>query len=271
MRIHFVASTMYHAKPEVMRTEMPAMLAVEADVTVVGGDFDPDLLRSVSSLRPIAEVRPVVYVPGNLDFYSRTQFETVLATAKEVAARIGNVHVLYNESVDIGDMRFIGATMWSRVTDEMAAFARRINDFRMIPGWSKQRQNREHAQSVDFVESELMRAGNMRTAVVTHNFPDPSFTPAQYRGDPSSDFFANDLSGMMSGPFAPDLWFSGTGFATEERLVGRTLNIQNAGGHHDKPGPDRVIVPGRENPLFLPGFVHDTSPEPAPSGMRASG
>jgi hypothetical protein len=151
------------------------LVSTEADVCAVGGDFFPDLVSSIRELAPIAERTPVVYVPGNIDFYASKPMEELIHEAAELADRIGNIHLLYNSAVTIGDTRFLGTTLWTRLGPEHRNVVERISDFRMIQTttgrWNVERQNLEHDLAVDFLESELSSSRDVATVVVTHNIP----------------------------------------------------------------------------------------------------
>lgn len=247
-----------------------------ADVCAVGGDFFPDLMTSVRELAPIAEKMPVVYAPGNIDFYSPGKpMEHMLAEAKELAEKIGNIHVLYNAAVTLGDTRFLGTTLWTRIPDDKAVQATRYsNDFnyiRTVQGrWNVRQQNLEHDLAVDFLESELSASRDMPTVVVTHNIPhhsvnDPKFSDPRYRDQDMSAIFVADMEWLTDSPFAPDYWVAGTNIFTGEASLGRTTVVSNGRGH-----PTRVDGGiAYENPDFDFDRTFDTKPRPRPhTSMR---
>lgn len=245
---HFSSTQLHNHYSTADRSRIVDELAREpADVFVIGGDFFPSLVRSIEALAPLAAVAPVVYVPGNIDFYSagtsmsvEMSAETMLTRAREVADRIGNIHLLQNESVTIGDTRFMGATLWTHVGDEMREHAKQINDFRAIMTssgpWNIARQNREHDITIDFLENELSVNDGHAKVVVTHNSPHPSAVAPRYVGDIHTSFFSCDLSYMMEGRLAPDLWIAGSNPCTAEWTVGQTEIVSNGMGHPVRGG-----------------------------------
>ncbi|MGY3355075.1 hypothetical protein ACVWZK_001738 [Bradyrhizobium sp. GM0.4] len=78
-------------------------------------------LRRVRELYPDRD-RPLIYVPGNHDFYSfhdkhcaelkTTTWEEQRARMPEVAEDLGII-LLDDASVEIGDVLFVGATLWT--------------------------------------------------------------------------------------------------------------------------------------------------------------
>lgn len=94
---------------------MPENGLPDADVLVVAGDFHPPLSKSVAALGRIAKTIPVVYVPGNRDFYSQNTIGEELAEARRVAESIAGAgfYILDNEDVVVAGARFVGATLWT--------------------------------------------------------------------------------------------------------------------------------------------------------------
>jgi hypothetical protein len=263
VRVKHASSTQLHnyRSPE-KRDEIIRRIALNpADVCVIGGDFNPNLVSSIRSLGPIAEAMPVVYVPGNLDFYShRDLMEGLLERAGELAGRMGNVHLLSNSSVVLGDTKFIGATLWTDATEASQEEAARINDYRAITTldgrWDIEKQKREHDATVDFLESELALSDGLNTVVVTHNSPHP--IARDHRYPEPSPFFNVDLGHILEGPFAPDYWVVGGSHTTEEWEIGRTLVLANGLGH-----PMRGDVP-ENHERFNFDAVFETGLRPGP-------
>src|SRR3954470_24248112 len=82
----------------------------EFDVLVVAGDLIPRMERGVKWLAEQVPDRPVVYVAGNHEFYGEDERRSV-EKAKAAAAGT-SVHVIQNETVRIGSVKFAGATLW---------------------------------------------------------------------------------------------------------------------------------------------------------------
>ncbi len=235
-----------------------------ADICVVGGDFHPDLLSSILRLEEISKAMPVIYVPGNLDFYSMNgddkTMEAYLSEAMEVADKIGNIHVLSNSSVVIEGTKFIGSTLWGKIDEEDNVAKHRaltgIADFtymKTVGGkWDIARMNLEHDISVDFIEDALTIDRELPTVVVTHTSPHPSAVNPKYAGDILGPMFNPDLSHILNGPFAPDYWIAGGVHYTGEWRIGNTEVVANGLGHMGRTGP--------ENPDFDYHRTFDVAP-----------
>lgn len=226
---------------------------VAADVCVVAGDFYPDLIRSVEALEAISKRMPVILVPGNRDFY-RGPFRPdtkskLLDVARRRAKSIGNIHVLENESVVIGGITFIGATLWTDlrgVTDP--AVIAPWNDFRKIfvkpdQNFTPAHQTRAFLRSKAFIEAELKKPRAGPRVVVTHTIPHPAGRSLRFAGNAFGVFFDNDFSELLASPEAPDAWIFGNNLDGCDTYVGKTRLLSNPQGHIQKDGQS-------ENPNF---------------------
>lgn len=81
------------------------------------------------------EFPDVVYVAGNHEFY-HGKFYKGIQYLREECAKLPNVHYLERDSVKIGDVTFVGGTLWTDMNkhDPLTLHAVRdmMNDFRII-------------------------------------------------------------------------------------------------------------------------------------------
>lgn len=184
-----------------------------ADVVVIAGDL-AEIGWSCRFLEEwLAEcfpTKPVIYVPGNHDYYgsSRQMTESMLLS---IDGRIKNFHVLIEESILVEDMWFLGTPLWTDFRGpltpmERAQFINGIGDFQRIkkdPGLfdrgSKAKLVRPEdytiwfRDSVEWIESEKMRVGTLRpTVVVTHWAPTRRSTHHRFAGSWMNPFFTPD-------------------------------------------------------------------------------
>ncbi len=81
------------------------------DVAVIAGDVSERLCdRVLPWLRGLPG--PVVYVPGNHDWWRRT-YQREVAEARELAAAAGIHLLIEGETTEVAGVRFIGATLWT--------------------------------------------------------------------------------------------------------------------------------------------------------------
>ncbi|WP_244479803.1 metallophosphoesterase family protein [Methylobacterium sp. Leaf94] len=94
------------------------------DVAVVAGDVNMPLLRALDWLGERLPGVPMIYVPGNHDFWwdrgdERYTIHYQLDRGRERAAALG-IHLLLNDVVTLGGTRFLGGTYgrtsaWARL------------------------------------------------------------------------------------------------------------------------------------------------------------
>ena len=263
---------------------------VDADVTVVAGDARAPgtmALRKIRELYPDRD-RPLVYVPGNHDFYSqhdprrpelKTTIEQQRLAMPAIATELGIIF-LDDSTAVIDGVRFVGATLWSDFSARPgylsfedavreAASARGMNDYRAIKvaaGRSKDMLRPRdtiiaHKESRKFIESVLATKFHGETVVVTHHAP--SYQSLRNRGLSFDDMdwcYASNLEAQMHGENAPSLWLHGHIHANHDYVVGNTRIVTNPRGYPATHGM-------RENPDFDPALVIEIEPKPV-HGMR---
>ncbi|CUT13564.1 SerThr protein phosphatase family protein [Bradyrhizobium sp.] len=261
------------------------MPPVDADVTVVGGDAAAPgtlALRRIRELYPDRD-RPLVYVPGNHDFYSfhdkhrpelKTTYEEQLRLMPEVAAELGII-LLDDSSVEVEDTLFVGATLWTDFMirppyvpfgEAVRTASKQMNDYRAIKtgaGRSKDMLRpaqtiAAHKKSVAFIEKALAeRPAGHAAVVVTHMAPSPRSLTRWPMATELDWCYASDLERLMIGDAAPELWVHGHVHRCHDYAVGETRVICNPRGYPDPRG-----LGGRENPHFNPSLVIELEPRP---------
>lgn len=111
------------------------------DVLILAGDIvSTRTFDRLSDIRMRTD-KPILYVLGNHEFYHGSPKYTK-KHAKEVCKSL-NISLLDRNTVDFGKYRFLGCTGWSdlqayRMQEDMNML-KRINDFRLIKGWTPER------------------------------------------------------------------------------------------------------------------------------------
>lgn len=184
-----------------------------ADLLVLAGDIASGL-QAIELFRdwPV----PVLYVAGNHEFYGGA-FDQLRVDLRR-AARGTSVCFLDNDYLDMGGVRFLGATLWTdyrlplnRTQRQlMQAAEKGLNDHRVIKThegvFSAARALEEHEQSRRWLQRQLAAPYEGRTVVVTHHAPHPLSVHPRYAGDPLNAAFASDLTELLS---LADLWLHG--------------------------------------------------------------
>lgn len=200
---------------------------------ILAGDIAHEPLkrwpRAIEYVRRAMPHADVYILPGNHDFYgSRLDREPEMArTAHDAGASYAQM-----KTIVCGDTRFLCCTLWTdfRLGGDFEANKRRavdyMNDFRRIRVGDGPRALwcsdliRLHRQHRGWLEDRLTEPWPGRTIVVTHHAPHPSVIK-RYDVDLSAAF-GSDLSDILEGPHAPDLWLYGHTHDLIDARVGRT-------------------------------------------------
>lgn len=238
------------------------------DVLVAAGDIhDPGHL-AVPWLAEVAGGKPVIYVPGNHEWYAHREAFTVeqeTARLREAAAAHSSVHLLMDEAVVIDGVRFLGSTLWTdfaiggNAEGAMAYAAIGMNDHRVIYTGSvgsrmSPFESRDwHRKSRAWLEDELPKTSVPgqeswgSTIVVTHHLPHPRSVDPRYKTSPLNPAFASDLTELVENGGAA-LWIHGHTHASVDYQAGATRVVCNPKGYGPREPGGRY-----ENAAFDPG------------------
>jgi predicted phosphodiesterase len=218
---------------------------VDADVTILAGDIDTEGAGVAWARETFA--RPVIYVPGNHEYYSNQKTVQKINAEMKASAAGSKVHVLLDEALVIGDVRFLCGTLWtdfrlygnpvlaaelarqgmadyrfSRIADD-AAEKDRVRMMRPMDTYSW------HCATRAFLGRNLAQPFDGKTVVVTHHAPARRCIPARFKGDGLSACFASDLEALM-GP-AVDLWAYGHTHEARDMSIRGTRVVCNQRGY----------------------------------------
>lgn len=232
----------------------PVLVDTTFDVAVVAGDCAGRLMNSVRWLADRYSGLPVVYVPGNHDFYrdgspNGFHVEAEIASAHDAAGGTA-VRLLTDTETTVDGVRFVGGTLW---TDLRATFracgstaaglgrARKgMNDYRYIHRSSSTRASRRikpedtigwHRKTRRFLADALSKPSSAPTVVVTHHAPSLRSLPDPY--DELSGCYASDLGDEIA-EWRPDLWVHGHVHSASDYMVGVTRVLCNPWGRDDE-------------------------------------
>ena len=223
------------------------------DVAIVAGDCAGWLTSSIAWLADRFVGVPIVYVPGNHDFYRDGSpygftFEDELAAGRDLAARRG-VTLLSDDVVHFGDVRILGATLWTDLrsrhhASRRHAFAdanRWMNDYHFIHRNSSTRRSRRitpdetlawHRASMRFLGDAFASGGDpARTIVVTHHAP--SQRSLSIPDDRLNHCYASDLETEIAA-WSPALWVHSHIHAVRDYRIGATRIVANPLGRTDE-------------------------------------
>ncbi len=241
MRLH-ILSDLHN---EFARYSLPDDL--EYDVLILAGDID---LEAAGVLWAKLLKKPVVYIPGNHEYYSRTQNSIEAIDEKmERASSASDVHVLNPGVVEIGGWRFLGCTLWtdyelnsaheSDINWAKDCARNRMNDYRLIylddeyalprrftPEDAVERFRAEK----QFLIDEVGRGDPAKTIVITHFSPTPMAVPDEFKGDELSPAFNSNLDNVIEASGVP-LWVYGHSHRSMDLTIGQTRVLSNQRGY----------------------------------------
>ncbi|RQS22177.1 metallophosphoesterase [Burkholderia sp. Bp8992] len=224
-----------------LESNQPDVIAhADADLVVLAGDIH----NHAEGLRWAAETFdpsvPVVYVPGNHEYYDG-EFGALETAMRDAAHALDNVHYLNNGVYVDPEQRFrvLGTTLWADFSlfgrDEASmagaidAALRVMLDFKGLiqvtwphdaalhaapgtPGaperdFSPADAIALHRQSRKWLETQLATPFAGKTIVVTHHAPHRRSLAARYAEDLASAGFVTDMAELVQPPV--DLWLHG--------------------------------------------------------------
>lgn len=183
--------------------------------------------------------KTVIYVPGNHEYYGRDINET--KALMRITARQTGVILLDDDEYIVGNVRFLGTTLWTdfqllgapfKLT-AMAEAQRVMNDFRLIHygqlgHFAPTHSIELHEKSLAWLVRKLDEPFEGKTVVVTHHLPSASSISAKYEGSTLNPCFASNLDGLFG---KMDLWIHGHTHDSFDYAVNDTKVICNPRGY----------------------------------------
>ena len=219
------------------------------DVLVLAGDIHIGT-KAIPWINKCAEVFPhVIYILGNHEYYNyniATLADNILnrgeylysdAKAKHYELLSENVHFLDNTFVDIEGVRFIGTTLWSKITTYAA---NQMNDFNLIRNttytFTGEDANTKHALAVKFIKSSINPS--TPNVVVTHHCPSVKcINTGRYPDDSMNTGYYTDILEEMS-EWPVSVWMCGhthASFNFVEHGINVLGNCRGYAGYESNP------------------------------------
>jgi predicted phosphodiesterase len=233
----------------------------DAQVVILAGDID----RPAQAIAWASRLgKPVLYVPGNHEFYGGS-IESSTAQLKQLANGT-RVRVLDDEAQLIGNVRFLGSTLWTdfmlfgpgeRRQEAMNAAVRFMRDYSRIrladrspdlftPPDSAALFQR-HAE---WLARQLEMPHDGPTVVITHHAPSRASIHPRFAGSVVNACFVSDAEYLLDGTRAR-LWIHGHTHDSFDYTVNGTRVVCNPRGYAHKGI--------NENVAFDPDFTIEIS------------
>lgn len=203
--------------------------------------------------------KPVLYVPGNHEFYGGS-IEGTRALLRSLCAG-SHVRLLDDDVVEIGGVRFVGTTLWTdfllygdaRRERAMQDGQHALRDFSLIRLREGDERLFTPADSVArcavhtrFVTDALARPFAGATVVISHHAPSPRSIHPRFRDSPLNACFISPLEHLLDGARVR-LWIHGHTHDSFDYTVNGTRVLCNPRGY-SRNGVN-------ENPRFDPDLI----------------
>ena len=224
----------------------------DADAVVLAGDIARPA-QAVAWAGGFA--KPVLYVPGNHEFYG-SSLDGTLAELKRLCAGTG-IRVMDNDEVILSGVRFLGTTLWTDFMlfgegEERGAAMREAQ--RVMRDFSRIRLADAGQEPFTPAASAALFAGQARwlkarlaephdgpTVVITHHAPSRGSIHPRFADSPLNACFVSDAQALVEASGA-HLWVHGHTHDSFDYRIGGTRVLCNPRGY----AKDGV----NENPLF---------------------
>lgn len=211
-----------------------------ADVIILAGDIGNGVDGIEWACQEAVRLgKTTIYVAGNHEYYHGDICSTEISMRE--AADAGGIHFLNNESALVGDVRFLGTTLWTdyrapaygTLEDVMAHCGRAMPDHTVIKLGDRKFKPEDaqdlHCSSVSWLKNELAReTAASHTVVITHHAPSLCCAHPEYGLDMTSGSFVSDLDWLIP---ETDLWCFGHTHACFDDIIQGTRVVSNARGY----------------------------------------
>jgi predicted phosphodiesterase len=210
----------------------------DADVVVLAGDIarPREAIAWASGF-----AKPVLYVPGNHEFYGGSIAGTV-AELKRLPAGT-NIRVLEDDELTIGGVRFLGTTLWTdfmlfgegeKRATAMQEAQRFMRDFTRIrlgeAPFTPQASAALFAQHAAWLAAKLAQPHAGPTVVITHHAPSRKSIHPRFADSLMNACFVSDAERLIDGGRAR-LWIHGHTHDSFDYVVKGTRVLCNPRGY----------------------------------------
>jgi Icc-related predicted phosphoesterase len=244
-----------------------------ADVLILSGDivvakelrtWDPNGLLDLGKLgqrfmnffeQCSVKYKDVIYVMGNHEHYNG-DFADSADVLKKVCKHFGNIHFLDRDVKTIGDVTFIGGTLWTDMNKEdsltLYHIARNMNDFRIVTDsrnpvhfrdpdgnfqtrtsrFSPETAVEEHKLMLQYISTVVEGKHDQKFVVVGHHAPSKQSTKPRYQNDIlMNGGYSSDLSEFILDRPQIKLWTHGHTHDQFDYMIGDTRIVCNPRGY----------------------------------------
>jgi Icc-related predicted phosphoesterase len=204
--------------------------------------------------RCCARFPQVIYILGNHEHYYR-DYNTTILHIKHMLSRFANLHILEQEMVTVGNVNFLGGTLWTDMNQEdpntMSGLTT-MNDFRIIfkgdrttrfsdaEGNVLDRTARltpedvlvDHKRMLEYIRRMIKRRPTEKFVICGHHAPSEQSIDPVYANDRiMSAGFASNLDDFVLNYPQIKLWTHGHVHQSYDYMIGSTRILCNPRGY----------------------------------------
>lgn len=220
-----------------------------ADVLILAGDIflardfidqNPKRRKLYNKfLAHVSEQFPlVIVIAGNHELYRwrKEEYEkygSYMNILRDEMGKYRNIHFMERGYLDLGDVRFIGATLWTDFGNanplimEQARLG--MNDYR-TSFYTPDDTLLWHRESMEFIRSAV--SSHKRVVMISHMAPSYMSVHPMYAGQVLNSAYATELFEFISDNPQILVWFHGHMHHTLDYRIGNTRILTNPYGYH---------------------------------------
>ena len=205
---------------------------LDRDILVLAGDIGVGLGARDFVLGEL-EFSPVIYVPGNHEYYGNMARAEIDAQWLQIATNYENFFYLLGKSVVVEGLRFWGAPWYTDLWGVQDAWLplvlhRGVADFN---AYQKEKWTvRDHLESHKRQTKLLLDEKSPIDVVVTHWPPTKEAIHSRFVNDKLNPYFINDAEEIVR-KVSPKLWVSGHTHESYDYWIGTTRCVGNPSGY----------------------------------------
>jgi len=212
----------------------------DAEVLILAGDVgNPYEEKYKNFLKSVSEnFEKIFLITGNHEYYCHGN--SIIETDKHItniiqSERLDNVIFLNNDFYDYKNYRFVGTTLWSKITNSadnsLTSCFDLIHDFdveKMSKTDSIKNYNKLFDKNYNFLQKTIFETESPIIAI-THHLPSHQLVAPKYLGHTINQCFASSCEKLMTEnvPY----WFYGHTHTPGDTIIGKTRLLCNPMGY----------------------------------------
>jgi predicted phosphodiesterase len=207
-------------------------LKEEGDLLLLAGDIctvTPSITLSTFLAQCKSKYKEVVYVAGNHEFYG-SELGTALKQLRNIC-KVQGVHFLDNEVVEIEGRKIVGATLWSDLSNPIAAMyaGNLMNDYLAIK-YGVYSLSTSHTDNMYQISRQFIKDNHEEGCIIlTHHAPSFLSIADKWRGHKVNAAYASNMSELSDMP--PCTWVHGHTHNKVDYYIGNVNVISRPVGY----------------------------------------